>query len=200
MTGTITDLNTDGRVGSIRAGDGCVFNFCEDAVLAGRFSFLRLGQEVKFDAGRGVQARNAVRVHWSPIPAPSPATPGGEKPLAPSKASGQAEVKLLYAGFEQPANIRHYKFSAVSHGQPPKLLTVSVDLALFLKYHVGLQEAPALCFQKLSRADPEAVQIRHELTDRDLAGYASDRAAAAALKLERRKWPKSRRMATPPHP
>jgi hypothetical protein len=107
--------------------------------------------------------------------------------------------QFLYSGFEQPANIRHYRFSAVARGRPTRLLTVSVDLALFLKHHVGIQEAPALCLRKLSRIDLEAAQAGHELTDGDLAAYVADRTALAARKRERRRWPKPVKPAVPPN-
>lgn len=61
-----------------------------------------------------------------------------------------------------------------------KHFVVSADLTLFVKYHVGLQEGPALCLKKLS-ADLETLQqLPHELTRYDLAAYVSARAAAAA--------------------
>ncbi len=199
MTGTITELNLQRRFGSIRADDGSIFIFYDSGVIAEEFSFLKTGQEVHFEAGRGTQTRNAVRVQSKLIASTtSSVASGAERLPSGSRASSQAEtLHFLYVGFEQPKNIRHYKFSAVARGQPAKLMTVSVDVALFLKYHVGIQEAPAMCLDKLSRADSETSALQHQLTEGDLATYVSDRAAAAARKLERRRWPKSRRLALP---
>jgi len=55
-------------------------------------------------------------------------------------------------------------------------------MELFLKHHVGIQEGPALCAQKIT-ADLEADrQGDHELTNEDILAYATDRP-----------WPRSAR-------
>jgi hypothetical protein len=85
-------------------------------------------------------------------------------------------------GFDQAKNIQEYKFDGVAAGETARHFAVEVDLALFVSYHVGLQEGPALCLKKLS-ADLEALQsLRHELTSGDLTAYASARSTAAEKK------------------
>ena len=200
MTGIIKELNSHRRSGCIRAEDGSLFTFYDSSVFAGEFDFLKIGQEVSFEVSRGLNMQDAVRVQSKLSQLNSSAMPGAaEQPAAtvPSKQTAAAP-HFLYKGFEQPKNIRHYKFSAVVHGKPTMDFTVSVDLALFLKYHVVIQEAPALCLQKLSHADPEAPQARHKLTEGDLAAYVSDREAAAARNLERRRWQRPRKAARRP--
>jgi hypothetical protein len=90
-------------------------------------------------------------------------------------------------GFDQAKNIREYRFDGVAKDEPTTHFVVSADLALFVRYHVGLQEGPALCLKKLS-ADLDALQqLPHELTGGDLAAYASAQAAAAAERKTSRK-------------
>src|SRR5712671_4114624 len=96
-------------------------------------------------------------------------------------------MQLRYIGFDQAKNIREYKFEGVAAGETAKHFVVSADLALFVKYRVGLQEGPALCLKKLS-ADLETLQpFPHELTNGDLAAQASAQAAAAERKTSLRK-------------
>ena len=75
--------------------------------------------------------------------------------------------QLRYMGFDQVKNIRQYKFDAVAEDETTTRFLVSADLALFVRYHVGLQEGPVLCLKKLS-ADLEPLQqLPHELTGGD---------------------------------
>ena len=90
-------------------------------------------------------------------------------------------------GFNQAKNIRKYKFDDVAKDETTTHFVVSADLALFVRYHVGLQEGPSLCLKKLS-ADLEALQqLPHELTSGDLAAYACAQAAAAERKTRRKR-------------
>ena len=85
-------------------------------------------------------------------------------------------------GFNQAKNIREYKFDGVAENETTTHFVVSADLALFVRYHVGLQEGPALCLKKLS-ADLEALQqLPHELTGGDLAAYASAQSCCCGAK------------------
>src|ERR1022692_3986014 len=43
---------------------------------------------------------------------------------------------------------------------------VSIDMALFLRHHVGIQEGPTLCAQKLTPDFEAQHRDEHELTDR----------------------------------
>ncbi|MGD0498696.1 MAG: hypothetical protein ABSC23_09705 [Bryobacteraceae bacterium] len=107
---------------------------------------------------------------------------------------------LRYMGFQQEQNRRVYKFDYPSGARTYIRLVVSVDMALFLKHHVGIQEGPALCAHKLT-ADLEAHhEGGHELTNDDLLAYAADRAAAAARKAETRRPGPSRRKPEPGQP
>ena len=96
-------------------------------------------------------------------------------------------MQLRYIGFDQAKNIREYKFEGVAAGETAKHFVVSADLAMFVKYRVGLQEGPALCLKRLS-ADLETLQqLPHELTSGDLLAHISAQAAAAERKNSSRK-------------
>ena len=90
-------------------------------------------------------------------------------------------------GFNQAKNIRKYKFDGVAKDETATHFVVSADLALFVRYRVGLQEGPSLCLKKLS-ADLEMLQpLPHELTSGDVADHVSAQATAAAERKTSRK-------------
>lgn len=102
-------------------------------------------------------------------------------------------MQLRYMGFDQAKNIREYRFDGVGAGETAEHFVVSADLALFVAYHIGLQEGPALCLKKLS-ADLETLQqLPHELTGGDLAAHASAQAATAAERKTRLQRPRNLR-------
>lgn len=104
-------------------------------------------------------------------------------------------MELRYMGFDQSRNMRVYKFGSSSvPGEPVSRFVVTVDLSLFLKHHINIQEGPTLCAQKLT-ADLQAQhQGEHELTNDDMVAYVADRAAAEARKAEsRRRGPRRRK-------
>jgi hypothetical protein len=77
---------------------------------------------------------------------------------------------------------------------------VSVDLGLFLKHRVNIQEGPALCAQKLTANLEARHQGDHELTNEDLLAYAAARARKEAERAEARRSIPRRRPShlTPP--
>ena len=96
-------------------------------------------------------------------------------------------MELRYMGFDQTQNQRLYKFDHNTKGQPTARFVVSVDIALFLKHHIGIQEGPALSGQKLN-ADLEADrQDTHQLTDDDLLVYVAGRSAKEAQRIAARR-------------
>ena len=106
-------------------------------------------------------------------------------------------MQLRYMGFDQEKNIREYMFDGLAAGETAKHFVVNADLTLFVRYHVGLQEGPALCLKKLS-ADLEGLQqLPHELTSGDLNAHVLARAAAAERKTSSRKSRDSQNIDTP---
>src|SRR5260370_15169308 len=90
-------------------------------------------------------------------------------------------------GFDHQPQHRQTCIPGCSLPETAEHFVVSADLALFVKYRVGLQEGPALCLKRLS-ADLEVLrQLPHELTSGDLAAQASAQAAAAERKNKRKR-------------
>jgi hypothetical protein len=114
---------------------------------------------------------------------------------------GETKVELRYMGFDQALNKRVYKFDCTGAGKTTTRFVVSVDMVLFLKHHVGIQEGPALCARKLN-ADFEAEhavepelpsEVAHELTNDDLLAYVAVRTAAEVRRAEARRPGPNRR-------
>lgn len=104
------------------------------------------------------------------------------------------EVELRYMGFDQARNTRVYKFDCKGPDKSTVRHVVSADMVLFLQHHIGIQEGPALCAQKLT-SDVEAHEKRdHVLTNDDLLAYVAVRTAAELRKASvRRPGPKRRK-------
>ena len=126
--------------------------------------------------------------------------------MSPESRRGAARprelaMELRYMGFQQKQNRRLYRFDMNDAGTKSSIPhVVSVDMELFLKHHVGIQEGPALCAQKIT-ADLQADrQGDHELTNEDILAYATDRAEAAERKAEARRSGPARRKPEPGQP
>lgn len=186
MTGIIVELARNRRTGIIRAQDGLRVLFSASAVR-GSFETLAIGHRVRFDLDRACSPHNAVRVLREPA-----------GPSIPTKARSGPDLR--YRGFDQAQNVRSYKFDAVQSGHATQHFVVTVDLALLLKHHIGVQEAPVLCLHKLV-ADLEGSPDSqwHELGDGDLLAYALSRIAAVRRKRAKAAF-RGRRGSPPPIP
>jgi hypothetical protein len=98
-------------------------------------------------------------------------------------------MQFRYMGFDQARNIRSYRFDRIGQGETTRRFVVAVDLGLFLKHHVGVQEGPSLCFHKLSGdGAPELiVDEAQELTNDDLVAYVSAKILADERKASARR-------------
>ncbi|MBZ5581135.1 MAG: hypothetical protein LAQ30_02825 [Acidobacteriia bacterium] len=106
-------------------------------------------------------------------------------------------MELRYFGFDQVQNARAYRFDVVvAKGEGPKQFVVTVDLGLFRMHHVGIQEGPTLCANKLVADLGNSPGGTHQLTAEDMQAYADARTAAEARKAEARKGGRGR--VTPP--
>jgi hypothetical protein len=103
-------------------------------------------------------------------------------------------MEFRYLGFNQQGNTREYRFDVMAKGEATKHLTISADINLFLAHHVGIQEGPALCSQKLAGDLQTNFEGVHELTGDDLQRYATARTLAEEQRA------KSRRSAPRPAP
>ncbi len=186
MTGTVTGLASSSRTGTITTPDGSRLFFAAAAVL-GDFDALAVGHRVSFELEREGMRRIATRVFHEPMKAPVPS----RKPDAPPD--------LRYAGFQQAANLRVYRFNIARPGNSVQH-SIMLDVTLLLKHHVGMQEIPALCVSKLTadlKTSPEL--LKHQLGDDDLRQFASLRAEASERRASRHSFA-GRRGAPPPGP
>jgi hypothetical protein len=94
-------------------------------------------------------------------------------------------MEYVLAGFRQFDNVRRYYFDA--RGENLKRgaqVIVSADLNLIRRYNIPLQELPLLCRHLLEEHEQvEAIT----LTERDMVRYDTERTAAKAAMLEKRK-------------
>jgi hypothetical protein len=187
VTGKIVGLAGSAHTGTILSEDGLRLTFSAAGVL-GDFDALTVGSRVNFDVDRAGLHQTATRVFREP----SGTNGAGKKP--------GSQIDLRYAGFDQAANIRSYRFDAFACGHPVRRFIITVDLTLMLKHHICVQEAPALCLRKLA-ADLKALPDsgRHELDDGDLRVYVSSQASVGVRKKPRHSFA-GRRGSPPPGP
>jgi len=95
-------------------------------------------------------------------------------------------MELRYRGFDQAQNTRVYEFDCRAEDKSTTRFAVSVDMALFLRHHVGIQEGPTLCAQKLTTDFEAQHRDEHKLTNADLLAYVAERTATKARKAESR--------------
>jgi hypothetical protein len=87
-------------------------------------------------------------------------------------------MTLRYMGFNQERNTRAYKFDHLADGKITARFVVTADLTLFLRHHIGIQEGPTLCAQKLEADLLNPLLDNHELTGDDLQAHSLARSAA----------------------
>ena len=173
MTGTIKNLSTIGPSGSIRADSGTDVQFDSSTVrLRPGTAGLAAGQSVTFDLDRN-KPRAAINVQLA------------RSQTAPRRQpETEARTYLQYTGFGQTGTIRTYRFKRISHGEGTREFEVSADLALFAKYHIGIQEGPALSLRLVcagpSSALPASWPSSQCLSEPDLIAHVATRALAAA--------------------
>jgi len=96
-------------------------------------------------------------------------------------------MHLRYMGFDQSRAVRVYRFDLLNEREPAVRYVVTVDMSLFLKHRVGIQEGPSLCARKLT-SDLEALQQQdHNLTNDDMLAYVANRADAEARRAAARR-------------
>jgi len=80
-------------------------------------------------------------------------------------------MDLRYLGFDQQGNTRAYRFDCIAKGQPTKHLTITADIRLFSVHHIGIQEGPTLCAQKLTADLRNNAEGMHALPTTALARW-----------------------------
>ena len=129
-------------------------------------TYLAVGQLVTFDleAGSNPYAVNIClqRLH--------------QLPHAERK---RKETTLRYLGFDQTMGIRTHRFERPSIGEETEKFAVTMDMALFAKHHIGIQEGPALCLHllmvRLGDAAGETAALKCSLTEEHLLTYLASK-------------------------
>jgi hypothetical protein len=166
MTGRIAVLAAPEKPGRITAHSGVgQFNYAYRLPL-GKADGLATGRLVTFELEKG---------------SPDVAVSVCLKDLTESSPSAQkARREVRYRGFEQANNFRRYKFEAWRAGEENQEAVVTVDLALFRKHGICLQDGPSLCFRlveaELQEPDPaEKIVWKRSLSDREMLAHVASR-------------------------
>lgn len=168
MTGIIIQLPDAVHRGMIRTLDGSRLPFSATAVRCDP-KLLIVGQKVRFDVDRGWPEATAIRALVNP--------PLSDKP-----------PDLRYRGFDQEHDLRRYKFEAVASDGSLQSFVVTVEVELFHRHRVNIQEGPVLCMRKLLADLTNAVESgQHTLSEGDLRACALARALAAQQKEKSRR-------------
>jgi cold shock CspA family protein len=181
MTGSIKNLNPVNRSGFIKAEDGKAVYFPASAVWEHDYPFLTVGQAVNFDLLDG-QRPTAINVHLYT---------GRHLQLQPKKPDGPVELRFI--GFGQANCIRTFRFQAIVAGNETREYSVTVDMTLFGKHHVGIQEGPALCSRVVlaGLATPSSEKVPLALTEKDILAHVESR------RVPKRRVPKRKRFRGP---
>lgn len=107
-------------------------------------------------------------------------------------------MQFAYTGFSQEANVRCFHFQIVlPRARPGRSVngaefTLKVDMSLFVKYRVPVQEGPALCLRVLTEAlanasEESAASASYAVTLEHFSSFALARAQVEEARLARRK-------------
>ena len=158
MVGRISVLGSATLFGIIKADNGLSVRFDHAAVMAYDVSGLALDQLVSFDIENGASPK-AINVcvrkeHHVPV----------------RDEARHDPMRLRYMGFEQRGAARDYRFDQVSVGGDTIHLVVEIAMTLFTKFHVGIQDGPALCLHALNIESKTGGVSFHLLPSRALTG------------------------------
>jgi cold shock CspA family protein len=165
MIGRISVLGTPAQFGVIKAENGLCVRFEHSAVMAYDVNGLAIDQLVSFDIENGPNPK-AVNVC---------VRRGREHGRDEAR---QEALRLRYMGFGQNGGAREYRFDQVSVGGDAIHLVVNIPMSLFTKYHMSIQDGPALCLRVL-HSDREFQPVQ-SLTDADVLAYVESKVLASA--------------------
>jgi cold shock CspA family protein len=183
MIGRIKNLSATNRSGFIQAENGQTVYFAGSAVWEHDFPLLTVGQAVSFELQSGHWPK-AANVHLFE----------DRHHMSHAQEKAQEAIQLRYVGFDQSGFVRTFRFQGVISGEQTRDYVVTGDVRLFQKYHVGIQEGPALCVQLLLAQ----LELSHELHsnlasavlgDKDFATLVASRTVAPRKPFRRRPRP-----------
>ena len=173
MTGRIKSYNPSTSTGYIESDSGVDVRFDSSVVVAYDVGWLGVGQAVTF------QQSNSTTSRASYVSVETPRAFAGE----PRK---EQPLMLRYLGFDQQQSIRAYHFERVIPGQETIAFTVTTDLALFTKYHVGIQEGPAICRALLVNGISLGKHSGLQVTEPDLEAFLAARVIPVKKSFKKR--------------
>lgn len=99
-------------------------------------------------------------------------------------------MQFLYQGFTHKGDIRSFNFSGKDESKVVTSFSIRVDLVLFARYNVAMQEAPGFCLRLLNSAcaaTPEDLEKlhRYDVLEADLQPILHDREERAKAKAHR---------------
>jgi hypothetical protein len=176
MTGRIEALATPEKLGRITTNSGPSrfhFSYREPT---GKADGLAMGRLVTFELEKG-----SPEIAVSVRPKEAEVAPPGEV---------RAPREIRYQGFEQTKNIRSYKFQAWRSGEENQEAIVTVDIVLFRRHGIGIQEGPGLClrlveaeFQEPGRS--ETTVWKRSLTDNEMLAHLACQTTSKSSRKKR---------------
>ena len=170
MRGKIETLGSGSSRGRIRADDGTLIAFDVSGILAYDVGRMSVGRSVTFEIDKRTSTAVNVTREQASVPALDKHAFGGQ---------------FRYMGFEQHQDVRVYRFEAAG-AEGARRIEVTIDLKLFTKHHIGMQEGPGLCLRHLAGTNGTG-ETRSALTDGDMLAFIASRPVAGAPRAFRRK-------------
>jgi hypothetical protein len=96
-------------------------------------------------------------------------------------------MRFLYEGFTHEGDTRSFTFKGINEHKVEALFSIHVNLPLFARNHVSMQDAPGFCLQLLTNAcgsPPHSLLALQQYTvlQEDLLPILEDRERRAKLK------------------
>jgi len=168
LIGKIASYNPRTASGVIAPEFGEHFDFDISGVLEYDVSALAIGQMVNFDL-QNRTPRAAINISVLTTSA------------LQHKPAGHREVAShRYAGFDQQGNVRAYHFQRMAAGEEKQTITVDIDLDLFKRHHVVIQEGPAICLRLLTAeldvvGEPASPLLARSVTEQYMLAYLASK-------------------------
>ena len=109
---------------------------------------------------------------------------------APQNGSRDLRREIRYQGFEQTHSVRSFRFQAWRSGEENEEAIVTVDLALFRRHGIGLQEGPGICLRFVEAEFAESgvtgkVIWTRALSDEDILVHRAEQKTSKSSRKKR---------------